>query len=78
KKFVINPDYLMLFKADNGLFTNKVYINIVGEDEFTLAYGKGTTKAAKKPKKIIKQKAKSPKKVLTSFSPLKLAREFGL
>ncbi len=78
KKFVVNPDYLMLFRAQNGLFTNKVYVNIVGEGAFSMSYGTVTTKSAKKLKKIIQQKAKSPKKILTSFSPFKLAKDFGL
>lgn len=78
KKFMIDPSYLMLYRAENGLFTNKVYVNILGEDRFSTSYGTGTTKAAKKAKKIVKEKARSSKKVLTSFSPLKLAREFGL
>jgi hypothetical protein len=78
KKFVIDSKYLMLYQADNGIFTNKVYVNIVGEDQFSITYGKTTTNSAKKPKKIIKAKATSQKKVLTSFSPLKLAKDFGV
>ncbi|RMF91286.1 MAG: DUF432 domain-containing protein [Methanobacteriota archaeon] len=77
-KFVVNPDYLMLYEAENGFFTNKVYINIVGEDRFSASYGRETTKSAKKPKRIIKERIRAPKKVLTSFSPLKLAKEFGV
>lgn len=78
KKFVLNTERMMLFKAENGLFTNKVYVNILGEDKFSISYGKVTTKAAEKPKKIIAEKTKSARKILTSFSPLNLAREFGL
>jgi hypothetical protein len=76
-RFVVNPDRLMLYHAENGYFTNKIYVNIVREGEFSMDYGKGTTKAAKKAKKIIKEKAKSHKKVLTRFSPLNVARDFG-
>jgi len=78
KRFVVEPDYLILYHAENGFFTNKVYVSITGEDEFAISYGKGTTKSAVKPRKMIEQKARSPKKVLTTFSPIKLAREFGL
>ena len=77
KAFVVNPDYLILYKAENGFFTNKVYVNIVGEGEFSMSYGTTTTKAAKKAEVLIQQKTKSPKSILTSFSPLKFAREFG-
>jgi hypothetical protein len=77
-RFVVNPDRLMLYQADNGYFTNKIYVNIVREGEFSMDYGKGTTKSAKKAKKIIKEKVKSHKKVLTRFSPLNVARDFGL
>ena len=76
-RFVVNPDYLMLYQAENGYFTNKIYVNIVREDEFSLNYGKGTTAAAKKAKKIIKPKVTSHKKVLTRFSPLNVARDIG-
>jgi hypothetical protein len=72
KRFVIEPDHLMLFEADNGFFTNKVYVNIVGEDQFSVSYGKTTTNAAKKPKKILKAKTRATKKILTSFTPLGL------
>jgi hypothetical protein len=75
KRFVVRPDYLALYQAENGFFTNKIYVNIVREGEFSLNYGKSTMKAAKKAKKIIKQKAKSPQKVLTRFSPLNLVKE---
>ncbi len=77
KKFMISPDYLMLYEAENGFFTNKVYVNIVGEDEFTLSYGTTTTTKATNPTKVIKEKMKSTQKILTTFSPIKLAREFG-
>ncbi len=76
-QFVVNPDRLMLLQAENGYFTNKIYVNIVREGEFSMDYGKGTTKAAKKAKKIIKEKVKSHNKVLTRFSPLNVARDFG-
>jgi hypothetical protein len=78
KKFVIDPKYLMLFEAENGFFTNKVYVNIVGEDKFSISYGKTTTNAAKASKKIIKAKSKTTKKILTSFSPLTMLRKDGL
>jgi hypothetical protein len=77
KKFVVEPDFLMLFKSEVGYFTNKVYVTIVGEDQFSISYGTTTSKAAKKAKKIIKEKMKS-NKVITRFSPLKLAKEFGM
>lgn len=77
-RFVVSPDRLMLFQAENGYFTNKIYVNIVREEEFSMDYGKGTTKDAKKAKKIIKEKVKSHKKVLTRFSPLNVVRDFGL
>ncbi len=76
--FVVDPKRLMLFQAENGYFTNKIYVNIVREGEFSMDYGKGTTKDAKKAKKIIKEKVKSHKKVLTRFSPLNVVRDFGL
>ncbi len=78
KNFVVDPRYLMLFKAENGYFTNKVYVNVLKEGGFSMSYGTVTTNAAKKPKKVVQEQAKSPKRILTRFSPLKLAREFGL
>lgn len=78
KNFVVDPKYLMLLKAENGYFTNKVYVNILKDGGFSMSYATVTTKVAKKPKKVVQEKAKSPKKILTGFSPLKLAREFGL
>jgi hypothetical protein len=76
-RFVVNPKYLMLYEAENGLFTNKIYVNIVREGEFSMNYGKSTMKAAKKSRKIIKEKAASPKRVLTRLSPINLA-DLGL
>jgi len=77
-KFVVASKYLMLFKAENGYFTNKVYVNIVREGEFSMNYGSTTTKEAKKRKKVIDRTAKTSKSILTKFSPLTLAKEFGL
>jgi len=76
-RFVVDPKRLMLFQAENGFFTNKIYVNIVREGEFSMDYGKGTTRAAKKAKKIVKEQLKSTKNVLTKFSPLNVVRDFG-
>lgn len=81
EKFLIYPDYLLLFSSEemgNMLFTNKIYVNIIEKDEYSVEYARKTTKKAKKAKKLLDQRARSPKKVLTKFSPLKIAREFGL
>ena len=78
EKFLLYPEYLMLFSAEGILFTNKIYVNIIEEDEYSVEYARKTTKKAKKANKILDQRARSPKKVLTKFSPLKIAREFGL
>ncbi len=50
KKFLVYPEYLTLYEGEDGLFTNKVYIDILEKDEFNINYGRETTKQAGKAK----------------------------
>lgn len=77
KKFLVNPEYLTLYEGENGLFTNKVYIDILEKDEFNINYGRETTKQAGKAKVLIQAKG-AAKGILQRFDPIRTAREFGL
>jgi hypothetical protein len=77
-KIVIEPENLFLFKGDNGLFTNKVYILVLSSNEFSVEYGTKTTTKIIKPKPIIDRKISVAKTVLTKFDKFGIARELGL
>jgi len=78
KKIVIDPENLSLFKGDNGLFTNKVYIYVLSSDEFNIEYGTKTTTKAINPHPLIDRKMSVTKTVLTRFDRFGIARELGL
>ncbi len=77
KKFVLEPEYMILYQGENGLYTNKVYVDIVGENEVKMTYGRGTTDKAGKAELLIEQKAKPQKSILTKFTPMMHAKYFG-
>lgn len=78
KKIVIDPENLSLFKGDNGLFTNKVYIYVLSCDEFNVEYGTQTTTKAINPHPLIDRKMSVTRTVLTRFDKYGIARELGL
>lgn len=78
KKFVLQPDYLILYQGKNGLYTNKVYVDIIGENEVRVTYGQKTTNKAGSVDLLVEQKTKPQKSILTKFTPMMQARYFGL
>jgi len=77
-KIVVEPENLFLFKGDNGIFTNKVYILVISSNEFNVEYSTKTTKKAVNPRPIIDRKISVVKTVLTRFEKFGIARELGL
>lgn len=77
-KIVVEPENLFLFKGDNGLFTNKVYILVLSSNEFSVEYGTKTTNKAVNPQPIIDRKISVARTVLTRFDKFGIARELGL
>lgn len=77
-KIVIDPENLSLFKGENGLFTNKVYIYAISSDEFSVEYGTQTTTKAINPYPLIDRKISVTRTVLTKFDKYGIARELGL
>jgi hypothetical protein len=77
-KIVIEPENLSLFKGDNGIFTNKVYIYVLSSEEFNIEYSTSTTTKAIKPHLLIDRKMSVTKTVLTRFNKYGIARELGL
>jgi hypothetical protein len=78
KKIVIDPENLSLFKGDNGIFTNKVYIFVLSSDEFNVEYSTKTTTKAVNTFHLIDRKMSVTKTVLTRFDRYGIARELGL
>lgn len=78
KKFLLEPKYMILYEGEKGFFINKVYVDIVGENEVQVNYGKATSEKAGKAKVLIGQVEKPPKNILAQFSPIVLSRHFGL
>ncbi|MBU4221323.1 MAG: DUF432 domain-containing protein [Euryarchaeota archaeon] len=78
KKIVIDPHNLSLYKGDNGLFTNKVYIYVLSLDEFNVEYGTQTTTKAINPHHLIDRKMSVTRTVITRFDRYGIARELGL
>ncbi len=78
KKIVIEPENLSLFKGDNGLFTNKVYIYVLSSNEFNVEYGTKTTTKAINPHPLIDRKMSMTRTVLTRFDRYGIAKELGL
>lgn len=76
-KFVLDPNYMMLWKGEKGYFTNKVYVDVISDEEFRVNYGKGTTSKAGKLEKIMGRKAEV-KGIITKFAPFGISRELGL
>lgn len=77
-KIVVEPENLFLFKGDNGIFTNKVYILVISSNEFSVEYSTKTTNKAINPQVIIDRKISVAKTVLTRFDKFGIARELGL
>lgn len=77
-KIVVEPENLFLFKGDNGIFTNKVYILVISSNEFSVEYSTKTTQKAVNPQTIIDRKISVVKTVLTRFEKFGIARELGL
>ncbi len=77
-KIVVEPENLYLFKGDNGIFTNKVYILVISSNEFSVEYSTKTTNKAVNPQVIIDRKISVAKTVLTRFDKFGIARELGL
>lgn len=78
KKFLLKPKYMTLYEGETGFFTNKVYVDITGEDEVKVSYTKSTTSRAGKTKVLVAQKEKPEKGIHLSFAPTILAKQFGL
>jgi len=77
-KIVIEPENLSLFRGDNGLFTNKVYLYVLSSDEFNVEYSTKTTTKAINSFHLIDRKMSVTKTVLTRFDKYGIARELGL
>jgi hypothetical protein len=78
KKIVIDPENLSLFRGDNGLFTNKVYLYVLSSHEFNVEYSTKTTIKAINSFHLIDRKMSVTKTVLTRFDKYGIARELGL
>lgn len=76
--FILYPEYLILYHGENGLYTNRVSVDIIGENEVKVTYGRGTTRKAGKHELLVDQLEKPPKNIITAFAPMELARYFGL
>ncbi|MBU2560229.1 DUF432 domain-containing protein [archaeon] len=76
-RFVLDPTFMMLWKGEQGYFTNKVYVEVIATDEYRVNYGKHTTTQVGKLKKIIEKKAEM-KGIITKFAPFGISREWGL
>lgn len=77
-KIVVEPEYLLLVKGENGFFTNKVYILVMTSNEFSVEYSTKTTNKAVNPQVIIDRKISVARTVLTRFDKFGIARELGL
>lgn len=78
KRFLLEPEYMTLFEGESGLFLNKVYLEITGEDEVKVSYTRSTSSKAGKTKVLVAQKKKPEKGIYLNFTPTVLAKHFGL
>ena len=77
-KIVVEPENLFLFKGDNGIFTNKVYMRVLSSNEFSVEYSTKTTGKAINPQPTTDRRISVAMTVLTRFDKFGIARELGL